>query len=253
MRFCTLVLATIVVMATRPALSLAAEASFTPVPASDRTTVRGISADGTVAVGEIELPSHTRAFRWVIGSGVELLAELPPATGSVATGVSNDGSVATGTANGQAYRWTSNTGMTGLGDLPGGNNGSSGHAVSGDGATVAGISHSAASGASHEAFRWCSDFGMMGLGDLPGGSFRSEAFGVSNDGGAIVGNSSSAQGNQAFRWTNDDGMVELGDLPGGEFFTARPPFLATAGSLSARVLPGRFQSRRSGGRPSREW
>jgi probable HAF family extracellular repeat protein len=115
----------------------------------------------------------------------------------------------------EAFRWTRDGGMVGLGDLPGGSFESSATAVSADGSVIVGYSNSAFS--TLEAFRWTSGGGMVGLRDLPGGSSYSVAWGVSPDGSVIVGRGFSALGGEAFRWTSSGGMVGLGDLPGGDF------------------------------------
>ena len=73
----------------------------------------------------------------------------------------------------EAYRWTSGTGLVGLGDLPGSIFLSIAQGVSGDGLTVVGFSLSANG---TEAFKWTSGGGMVGLGDLAGGSFQRNNF-----------------------------------------------------------------------------
>ncbi len=102
----------------------------------------------------------------------------------------------------------------GLGSLPGGYSYSRALAVSADGSTVVGISHSSSG---YEAFIWTSSGGMVGLGDLPGGSFSSAAYGVSADGSVVVGTSSGTLAfPEPFMWTSSGGMVPLGVLPGGD-------------------------------------
>ena len=83
-----------------------------------------ISADGTTIVGEGASGSGTQAFRWTAGGGMAGLGDLAGgASGSVAYGVSADGSVVVGAgrsaASGpgrEAFRWTSGGGMAGLTD-----------------------------------------------------------------------------------------------------------------------------------------
>lgn len=149
---------------------------------------------------------------------------------SAAAAVSADGSVVVGWSSSadsaaddgydnEAFRWSSTTGMVGLGDLAGGEFASSATAVSADGTVVVG---SGAAGTEFEAFRWTQATGLVGLGDLPGGSPRSEAFGVSADGTIVVGYSGSTASldsgyYEAFRWTESTGIMGLGDLPGGTF------------------------------------
>jgi probable HAF family extracellular repeat protein len=143
---------------------------------------------------------------------------------SRAAGVSADGSVVVGasvsvSASGfqafEAFRWTSASGMVGLGFLPG-FPGSFATAASADGSVVVGGNLGPSM---EQAFRWTQTTGMVGLGFLPGYA-ESRAFGVSADGSVVVGNSNTIPGQggqfQAFRWTAQSGMVGLGSfLPGG--------------------------------------
>jgi probable HAF family extracellular repeat protein len=184
----------------------------------------GVSADGSVVVGYGTSSSGQEAFRWTLGTGMVGLGDLPGGSfGSAAGGVSADGSVVAGTGTSAAgwepFRWTSGTGMVGLGSLSGGSSSGEGYGVSSDGAVVVGYSNSSSG---HEAFRWNSGTGMVGLGGLtsivePSLPVYSEAFGVSADGSVVVGGSLSTYGFEAFRWTSGTGMVGLGDLAGGSF------------------------------------
>lgn len=100
--------------------------------------------------------------------------------------------------------------MVGLGDLPGGSDGSFAWDASADGSVVVGLGRSASG---KEAFRWTSGGGMVGLGDLPGGIFESQAHAVSADGSVVVGDSRSASSLlEAFLWTSGTGMQNLRDL-----------------------------------------
>jgi len=169
-------------------------------------------------------PVTTAALRWTEQSGSLNLGDLPDKTvASEAAGISGDGSTVVGRGNvpkdlaamgAEAFRWTSSTGIVGLGDLPGGKFTSFAAATSTDGSVIVGGSNSEFGS---EAFRWTSATGMVGIGDLPDGSFASRAAGISGDGSVIVGTGSSSQGMEAFRWTSTTGMVGLGDLPGGVF------------------------------------
>ena len=140
---------------------------------------------------------------------------------SVAHDVSDDGRVVVGRAGGggitQAFRWTPETGMVGLGDLPGSTFHSDAYAVSGDGLTVVGRSISYYSGPDgKEAFRWTAETGMEGLGDFWGGDFDSEAEDVSADGSVVVGKGTvpdiGPPKTEGFRWTEDTWLVGLGQL-----------------------------------------
>ena len=126
----------------------------------------GVSADGSVVVGQSNSTSGVEAFRWTSVGGMVGLGDLPGGIfRSAATGVSADGSVVVGLGNSasgeEAFRWTSGGGMVGLGDLPGGIFQSQAVDVSADGSVVVGTSESASG---PEAFRWTSGGGMVGLG-----------------------------------------------------------------------------------------
>lgn len=161
----------------------------------------GISADGSVVVGNGWSDSGQEAFRWTQAEGMIGLGDLPGGTfESVARAVSADGSVLVGwsqsAAGLEAFRWTKSGGMVGLGDLPGGSFSSQAFAVSGDGSVVVGI------GSGSEAFLWTPQRGMQDLReflsidcglDLAGWRL-STANGISADGMVIVGNGYNPQG-----------------------------------------------------------
>ncbi len=135
-----------------------------------------------------------------------------------ASAVSADGRVVVGTAydlvESQAFVWTLQGGLVGIGDLPDGATQANAQDVSADGRVVVGYASSAAG---VEAFRWTEAGGMVGLDDLPGGGFESWAQSVSADGSVVIGFGSSGTGStrrEAFRWTQADGMVGLGRLAG---------------------------------------
>jgi probable HAF family extracellular repeat protein len=141
---------------------------------------------------------------------------LPGGTYAGAVGISADGSVVVGGANSslgtQAYRWTAETGIVGLGDLEGGEVYANAWGVSGDGRVVVG---SGSREFAEEAFRWTEEEGMVGLGTLPGMTW-SIAWAANRDGSVIVGDSFNPDiAYEAFRWTAETGLVGLGDLPGG--------------------------------------
>ncbi|HEX6980978.1 MAG TPA: autotransporter domain-containing protein [Alphaproteobacteria bacterium] len=200
---------------------------------------KGVSADGTVVVGDSGGVNGTEAFRWTQTGGMIGLGDLPGGIfQSRANGVSADGSVVVGyslSGNGtEAFRWTQGTGMVGLGDLAGGSFESQALGVNADGSVIVGYGTSASG---KEAFRWTQGTGMVGLGHLPGGGSDSRANGVSADGSVVVGYSDSASGQEAFRWTQGTGMVGLGDLPGGSFGS-----VANAVSADGSVVVGQGNS-----------
>lgn len=149
------------------------------------------------------------------------LGALPGGTlDSAALAVNADGTVVVGRSDSaegtQAFRWTAETGLQGLGFLPGAA-GSFAVDVSANGEVVTG-SVLYPTGQS-EAFRWTEATGMVGIGDLPGSQETSTATAISPDGTAIVGVSGGMTGTEAFLWTEAGGMQPLGDLPGGGFFS----------------------------------
>ncbi|MEJ2640908.1 MAG: hypothetical protein P8010_15160 [Desulfosarcinaceae bacterium] len=121
---------------------------------------------------------------------------------STAYGISADGQVVVGSGEGpyadEAFRWTLQGGIEGLGFLSGGD-ASTALAVSADGSVVVGYS---TTDNGREAFRWTSAEGMVGLGDLPGGAVNSIAHGVSADGSIVVGAGTSASGEEACIWVS---------------------------------------------------
>ena len=128
--------------------------------------------------------------------------------------VSGDGLVVVGSTGSEAFRWTQDSGIVGLGDLPGGDFESNAMSVSADGSVIVGRGESCLG---DEAFRWTAETGMVGLGDFFGGGHSSIAYGVSADGSIVVGRGSSTSGlpSGTFRWMAETGMQALGDLQGG--------------------------------------
>ena len=179
----------------------------------------GVSADGSVIVGQGVSPSGFEAFRWTQAGGMVGLGTFPNPGGfpsSLARACSADGSVVVGASvrpnslneDGSPFRWTQATGMVYLGSL-GGTEGGVARDVSADGSVVVGYSSNA--NFNLEAFRWSAGGGMAGIGDLPGGTFNSQASGVSGDGTLVVGpaSTSSSPYNTSFRWTAGGGITGI--------------------------------------------
>jgi uncharacterized membrane protein len=172
----------------------------------------GISADGRTIVGSSISGEGTVAFRWTQAEGMVGIGHLPVPAGitpfAEAYGANADGSVIVGLSrsmaslnNGwEAFRWTQQGGMVGLGDLPGGAVLSEGYGATADGSIVVG--KAGAQGpcgpfgcqTAPRAFIWDAQSGLrdlntvladMGL-DLAGWTL-SEARGISADGRVIVG------------------------------------------------------------------
>jgi probable HAF family extracellular repeat protein len=188
------------------------------------------SADGSVVVGTLTRPTDQypgevqEAFRWTKEEGPQGLGDLPEGDnlgdasaefGSRAVAVPADGSVIVGhdLKNGEAFRWSKDRGMRGLGRLPGGEQ-SWAFAVSADGSTIVGASTTSVQD-EYQAVRWTTEGSIESLGKHSDGDSMSFAHGVSANGAVIVGVATGEKGPEAFRWTKEVGMVGLGALPEG--------------------------------------
>lgn len=181
-----------------------------------------VSGNGQVIVGHgYEITDGaSEAFRWTEASGrLESLGMFSGGYTSVAYGVSGDGSIIGGYGDNsapcvmfEAFRWTEETGIQGLGHLPGNAcpKESVVWAVSADGSTLVG--HSTSDPGLQEAFRWTEAGGMENLGDLPGGGTFAFAYGVSADGSVVVGTGNGALGQEVFVWRAQEGMRSLKDI-----------------------------------------
>ena len=177
---------------------------------SARSTAWGVSADGTVIVGD----GGQHAFRWSETSGMEDLGTLPGYTNSRAIDVSDNGLAVTGScypaswSREETFYWTPETGMQSIGFL---NPGSSSrnsfpNAISPDGKVVVGTSTSSNG---YVAFRWTSEEGMMSLGHLPGMN-TTHPGDASLNGEVVVGGSySGPTTGKAFIWDAEHGMRQL--------------------------------------------
>src|SRR6185369_15435357 len=104
----------------------------------------------------------------------------------------------------EAFKWTTDTGLVPLGDLPGGNFDSRAQGISADGRIIVG---QGTSNAGVTAVYW-DDTGMHDMGTLPQGQYaaQSQCFAANFDGSVIVGASSSVNGTyEAFRWARAGG------------------------------------------------
>lgn len=169
---------------------------------------QAISGDGQSFVGTTANDAFDgRAEATLFSGGGQFLGVLPgELASSQALDISQDGSTVVGQSNRrvagtgaretEAFRWTTETGMVGLGDLPGGDFDSRAFATSGDGSIVVGESETSSGGATR-AFIWDETNGMrdlkqalrddFGLG-TPGFTRLNEATGISADGRVITGN-----------------------------------------------------------------
>jgi probable HAF family extracellular repeat protein len=217
-------------------------ASFTPLGdlngGAFESTAFGISADGTLAVGQATSEFGHEAYFWSRSGGMHPIVTNGVGTfraGAIAA--SDDGSVVVGivqtnlsSTGFEAFRWTATEGIRFLGDLPGGETRAIATDVSSDGRVVIGQSFSSSG---FEAYLWTEATGMVGLGDLPGGPFGSNAIAISGDGTIVVGHGNNAAGAEGWRWTAATGMVGIGDFPGGAFESS-----AEAISRNGRYIVG---------------
>ena len=174
-----------------------------------------ISGDGSTVVG-IGCPIY--AFRWTQRYGMESLGALQNQNYNWAFDVSGDGGVIVGRSWGigiaEAFMWTEENGMVGLGDLDGGEFKSSAQGVSYDGTLVVGYGTPKSNFPNvTEAFLWVEGKGMTGLGAI--GPFPvpiSVANAVANtpNGAVVVGESGSIfPETDAFIWDEKNGMQNL--------------------------------------------
>jgi probable HAF family extracellular repeat protein len=172
-----------------------------------RAAARAVSADGAVVVGESRQKSgYDEAFRFDADSGLIHLGVLSGDSSSVADGVSANGSVIVGSSSGadtQAFRWTQQDGMIGLGTLPNGSRNSRARGVSADGSIIVGQCYGEGG---FEAFIWDAAHGMRSLrqvlvsqfdlaNSLAGWKLKS-ANAVSADGSFVVGDGINPNGDR---------------------------------------------------------
>ncbi|MCC7011657.1 MAG: hypothetical protein IT454_03760 [Planctomycetes bacterium] len=172
-----------------------------------------MSADGQTVVGLAWVNAgEAHAFKWTPSGGtIDIGRYWFPGWGyqSRANGVSADGSVIVGKANGsRATRWSNGTGAY-LGSLDPSNpqfGSSEAYGVSPNGQYIVGNSY-------YRAFLWDATNGMRSLGALgtPGFGNAGYAWGVSDDGRTVVGwSGSNFLNSQAIIWR--DGMTQCENL-----------------------------------------
>ena len=202
----------------------------------------GGGAGGTACVSPQVVPDLGDVSFHIVAPLSEQLLQANSAPGSVEATiwyVSGDGSTAvgvstyspgcvSGSAVGQAFRWTAVGGTRSLGTLPGMVKSQPG-GVSRDGRVVVGTATDA-SGMT-QAFRWTQETGIMAIADN-----NSDVSDVSADGLVIVGD----VGKSAFRWTEATGAVVLPLLPGSR------ECMADHVSADGTVILGRCQDPTTG-------
>ena len=172
----------------------------------------GTAFDGTVLFGRCTSAAGEEACYWDAANQVHGLGYLPGGSnfssahgsalgGAVIVGASRSSNAPFGGQRAEAFRWSSATGMVGLGDLPGGDFNSFANGCSADGNVVVGGSNTAAGQA--EAYLWAPRFGMvrledhlvsLGVTNVADWTLEN-AHGISADGTVIVGYGRNPAGN----------------------------------------------------------
>ncbi|MBE7458662.1 MAG: hypothetical protein KJ057_16875 [Phycisphaerae bacterium] len=172
-----------------------------------------VSGDGRVIVGGV---SPGEAYYWIPGVEFYRMGDLPGGSfSSKAWGADWEGAVIVGSAssersrNIEAFIWTSQDGMVGLGGLDPNHIYSLASGISSDGTIVVGKTRSPET---QVAFRWTAEEGMHELSRSEKWGWH-QAQGISPDGSVIVGYGYyNDLGYDAFRWTEEEGMTALGVL-----------------------------------------
>jgi probable HAF family extracellular repeat protein len=172
--------------------------------------VRGVSADGSVAVGVVAPNHQVTAARF---TGLNTYQVIGP-VGSWATGVSADGSVVCGhhtdaQDRDSMFRWDAVSGFVDLGSMPWASSPwSDATAISGDGSTIIGLGNG---DNTQEGFYWRAGTGFARLGIVPPGQTLVPTA-VNYDGSVIVGRNDGPTDTAAFYWSQATGLVDLQQL-----------------------------------------
>lgn len=162
--------------------------------------------------------SQTASSQGMFSNGGALFHGLSDLAGgdfsSMAQKVSADGKVVAGTgmtvSGSQAFVWTAESGIVGLGNVPDDRFIDSwAYGISDNGAVIVGAGNSGSSWETRTGFVWTEENGMQVIGSL-NGSTRFEVFATCSNGSVIAGDG----GQQAFLWKKETGIIGLGVLPG---------------------------------------
>jgi len=178
------------------------------IPLDTDTYASGISADGSIVVGNYYSPDNPLGgggFYWTADTGTV------PIGGTGVAGISADGTTIVGRANDAMGRenaaiWQGGTDWQLLGsftpdEAPCDQLLSAAYAVNGDGSAIVGLGWNGC--LQGHGFRWDAVTGMTDLGSLVA-TRGSRANAISDDGGVIVGWSDQATGfRQGARWVDD--------------------------------------------------
>ena len=215
------------------------------------TTAHAVSSTGAVIAGTMSPDGKAnRAYRWTGSGPLEDLGTLHNWPRSHAESVSGNGEIIVGTsvytdlqfAFGEAFRWTPQGGMQGLGYLTPDGSYSHARAISRGGTTIVGFSQADGLGGPQQAFTWTEDSGMQPLPGLPGAPYAlADARAVSADGSVAAGMAlTPGERLRAVRWT-DRGIEDLGTVAG--FMDSIAYAISDAGDVvggrvSGGVTPG---------------
>lgn len=174
-------------------------------------TVNTMSGDGQSMAGgaapSFQRLGETRSYIWSATTGYTFIPSLGNNHGVAVASLNHDGTVAVGTEDEQAWRWTPSTGTVQLPSLSGPRDiGPYARAVSSDGQWVVGDTF--APGGRINMVRWDKNNTIQDLGNVLGAS-ASAAFAVSDDGNLVAGTSSGTFGEAATFWTPTLGMQRL--------------------------------------------
>ncbi len=185
------------------------------VPNGYRVTgVHEMSRDGSVLVGPATRPLGSNKvipvvpYIWTEADGVRLLGALQQKnTQSFPAHMTYDGHTIVGTSSGtnlegvresEGWIWTRQTGMRGIGDLPGGRVDSKANDVSADGRVVVGEGHS---NEGTQPILWTESTGMLRLRQSNREKILGRANVISSDGKTVYGRGAYFQGEiQVFVW-----------------------------------------------------
>ncbi len=181
--------------------------------------VGGISDDGLAVCGDaVLLSGSARAWRWLTSGAIQNLGVLPGSTDSYGYGISGNGLVvigASGSTFDVAHRWTSGSGMQGLGLLTVGQPSFASSATF-DGSTIIGYGYFG--NGLESAWRWTSATGMQPFGQLLAGTDQSVGLATNGDGSVVAGycyhNAPALVYPTACRWNASGAATSLGVLAG---------------------------------------
>jgi hypothetical protein len=181
------------------------------------------------------LNAGEQAVIWSRDQGVETLGIPPGNDRSSVQGISADGFKVIGNAspNAEAFLWTTQVGILGLGSLLPGSSASTSYprSMADDGTTVGRVSY----GTRNDIWMLSADGHVTTLG-LPPGAADVTSLSASRGGNVVVGTATNP--NRAFIWDRQDGFRELGG--GIEFALVSEDGSAIAGRSNASGLPYRW-------------